>query len=74
MRTLGRLWARSLLLLTLTFLAPSLVSAQTGAASLTGLVTDSSGAVVPGATVVATNQATNVELHRDLQRCRQLQR
>src|SRR5262249_33679442 len=33
---------------------------QTGAASLTGLVSDQSGATVPGATVTATNQATNV--------------
>jgi hypothetical protein len=35
--------------------------AQTGAASITGLVTDQSGAPTPGVTVVATNQATNVE-------------
>src|SRR6476619_6405432 len=35
--------------------------AQTGAASMTGLITDQSGAVVPGATVTATNQATNVD-------------
>ena len=35
--------------------------AQTGAASITGLVTDQSGAAAPGVTVTAVNQATNVE-------------
>ena len=35
--------------------------AQTGAASITGLVTDQSGAAAPGVTVSAVNQATNVE-------------
>ena len=34
--------------------------AQTGAASLTGIVADQSGGKVPGTTVTATNQATNV--------------
>jgi len=34
--------------------------AQTGAASLTGIISDQSGAKVPGVTVTATNQATNV--------------
>jgi hypothetical protein len=36
-------------------------SAQTGAASITGLLTDQSGAPAPGATVTATNQATSVD-------------
>lgn len=35
--------------------------AQTGAASITGLVTDQSGAAAPGVTVSAVSQATNVE-------------
>src|SRR5262252_4978376 len=34
--------------------------AQTGAASITGLLTDQTGAAAPGVTVTATNQATNV--------------
>src|SRR6185436_2086219 len=48
------LWAATLFL-------PGPASAQTGAASLTGIVTDQSGASVPGVTVTATNQSTNVE-------------
>jgi hypothetical protein len=47
------------LLLALTLLPPAAFG-QTGAASLTGIVSDQSGAKVPGATVTATNQATNV--------------
>ena len=34
--------------------------AQTGAASITGLITDETGGALPGVTVTATNQATNV--------------
>lgn len=49
------------LLLILLAAGPGAVYAQTGAASLTGIVTDQSGAAVPGATVTATNQGTNVD-------------
>jgi hypothetical protein len=60
--TLKRLRAAGLPLLALLLvsLLPAAAHAQTGAASLTGLVTDSSGASVPGVTVTAVNQATNV--------------
>ena len=48
----------STLLLTWILAAPLL--AQTGAASITGLVTDPSGAAAAGAAVTATSQATGV--------------
>jgi hypothetical protein len=41
-------------------LGPAVAGAQTGAASITGLIVDQSGAALPGVTVTATNQATNV--------------
>jgi hypothetical protein len=53
-----RLFMVSALMLTA---LPAGARAQTGAASLTGIVTDQSGAAVPGATVTATNQATSVD-------------
>ena len=51
----------SVLVLGIALLTPIPALAQTGAASLTGIVSDQSGASVPGATVTATNQATNVD-------------
>jgi hypothetical protein len=50
---------RFALISTVLVLLPSLALAQYGA-SLQGTVTDKSGAVVSGATVTATNQATGV--------------
>lgn len=45
----------------LVLLSSSGALAQTGAASITGLVKDQTGAAAPGVTVSAVNQATNVE-------------
>jgi len=41
-------------------LAPVAALAQTGAASITGILTDQSGAAIPGVTITATNQGTSV--------------
>ena len=60
METRCRFLTAALLVLAAGLLTPTPAVAQTGAASLTGIVTDQSGATVPGATVTATNQATNV--------------
>ncbi len=49
------------LLTALPFVAPTEAGAQTGTATLTGIVTDETGGALPGVTVTATNQATNVE-------------
>ena len=61
MKTAGLAMARVVVLFASTLFIPGPASAQTGAASLTGIVTDQSGASVPGVTVTATNQSTNVE-------------
>ena len=53
--------ALSLVLLTLN---PAAITAQTTFATITGTVTDSSGAVVRGAAVTATNVETSVA-HKD---------
>jgi hypothetical protein len=60
MRSVRLVLSNGLLLLAIVLASSAAAHAQTGAASLTGLVTDESGASVPGATVTATNQATNV--------------
>src|SRR2546421_9924911 len=57
-----RLLQRSLFILTaVLFLVPfSTASAQVTTATLVGIVRDSSGGIVPGASVVATNEGTGV--------------
>ncbi|HEX8181501.1 MAG TPA: carboxypeptidase regulatory-like domain-containing protein [Pyrinomonadaceae bacterium] len=51
---------RTLCCLLLGALLAAAVAAQTSTSSITGTVTDANGAVVPGATVTATNEATGV--------------
>ena len=60
MRTLQAFISCAAVTLTLGLITSRTVFAQTGAGSVTGIITDQSGATVPGATVTATNQATNV--------------
>lgn len=51
---------RALRALCFVLVVPVFASAQSGLATLTGLVSDTSGGAVPGVTVTATNVATNV--------------
>jgi len=54
-------WA-CLISLVVLFSVPRDLSAQTDRATLTGTISDASGAVVPGARVIATNSASGLEL------------
>ena len=58
--TLRRCWFGIAFLGMLLALLPVQAHAQTGTATITGLVLDETGAAMPGVTVTATNQATNV--------------
>jgi hypothetical protein len=53
--------AACLLLLVLALVAPASAVAQTSMGVVNGTVTDSTGGVVPGATVTLVNEATNVQ-------------
>ena len=57
---MARTSTRTFLFFALSLLLAVVVSAQTSTSSITGTVTDANGAVVPGATVTATNEATGV--------------
>ncbi len=51
-----------LLLISITFFgSPNLAKTQSATATLTGTITDERGAVVSGATVIATNGATGTQ-------------
>src|SRR5436190_16457886 len=53
-----------LALIAVLFLYGPGLSAQVDRATLTGVVRDTGGGVVPGATVTVTNLATNIESHQ----------
>ena len=59
-RKLTSMWLRCLALFLITALAGATIEAQTITGSIRGTVTDPSGAVVPGAQVLATNVDTGV--------------
>ena len=56
----ARLLGYALLAFVIGILTPAVTLAQTGLAIVTGIVSDEAGGAVPGVTVTATNQATNI--------------
>ena len=64
--------ASILLMLVLAASVEPLLLAQSGRGTLTGVVKDATGALVPGADVVITNKDNGVE--RSLSRCDELRR
>lgn len=54
--------ARSIFLICLLIIYSSLACAQAGRGSISGLVTDPSGAIIPGTRIIAQSQATGVKL------------
>lgn len=62
LRSLKSIWLSSATLVLLTCIAPQSLHAQL-VSGINGTVTDQSGAVVPGANVTVTNDATSVQTH-----------
>jgi hypothetical protein len=60
MRSLLNLFRQASLVALAALVLPTTVTGQTGLATVTGIVSDESGAAIPGLSVTATNQATNI--------------
>jgi outer membrane receptor protein involved in Fe transport len=60
MHSLAKVVSRLGLVVSAALVLSATVAAQTGLATVTGIVSDASGAAIPGLTVSAVNQATNI--------------